>query len=88
MQSNLGPTYKLERHFSRHGRRAAPKFRTRVRIDTLSFKKSDPPQGDLGGYLMSFVHVCVRSFGNLSEPFFDTAVGPHRAQIWHACADR
>ena len=34
------------------------------------------------------LHVCVRSFGNLSEPFFDTAVGPHRAQIWHACVDR
>ena len=30
----------------------------------------------------------MRSFGNLSKPFFDTAVGQHRAQIWHACADR
>ena len=36
---------------------------------------------------MSFVRTRVRSDGNLSEPFFDTAVGPHRAQIWHACAD-
>ena len=29
---------------------------------------------------------------NLSEPFFDTTVGPRpnlaRAQIWHACVDR
>ena len=35
-----------------------------------------------------FVRTRVRSDGNLSEPFFDTAVGPHRVQIWHACADR
>ena len=37
-------TYKLERHFFRHGCRTALKFGTHVRIDTLTLnKKIDPP---------------------------------------------
>ena len=39
-------TYKVKRHFFRHGRRIARKFCTHVRIETrlaLSYKKLDPP---------------------------------------------
>ena len=38
-------TYKLERHFFRHGRRTVPKFGTHVPIDTLTLKKKLGVQG-------------------------------------------
>ena len=44
--------YTLHLLISGHDRRTAPKFGTHVRIDTLSLKKIDPPQGGLGGNIL------------------------------------
>ena len=83
-------TYKLEGHFFRHGRRTVPKFGTHVPIDTLTLKKltQPTPWGFRGLFdvVRSYTCVCVRVVRLCA--FFDTAVGPHRAQIWHTCADR
>ena len=40
------------RFSTRPSDRTAPKFGTHVRIDSLTLKKMDPPQGGLGGYLL------------------------------------